>query len=326
MDTPNHDSDVIDLERGTGRDQHRVSFITYVIWEVTYHAVPVCTCVLVIFSTGGVLVATLAFDKPIPRRATIVVSSMLLTLFVLFCCGQWYLHCRKRRSLLALKHGSGGDDPRSEEGESTNRIRRAVRMSTRNLARIFSGNTSRSGDNINTDGIQLGLNISEPIRSDTLQDPAPTPGSFERASRAPGGVSQAQFATREPRVLAQPSREAQQSHDNNETDWRRPQNEARRKGSESKRDGNNRGRRLPPRLPLMAAPQTHRTPTAFGSHKARGSRAGSPLEPGIAQSLTIVKKNTNYDTSPRQHGGAAGPRALVNQVRETKIIRAHGAC
>jgi len=296
MDAPNHGSDVIDLERGTGRRQHRVSFTTYVIWQITYHAVPICGCFLVIFSTGGVLVATLAFDKPIPHGATIMVASMLLTLFIFFCCGRWYLHFRKCQPLAIKQDLVDGNDLLPED-ESNNRVWRAVRMSIRNFTRIFSGNTSHSGDSINTHGIQLGV-ISEPIRSDTLQDPAPTPGSFERASKVPGEGSQ-----------------AQQSHDNNEIDWRRPQNVARRQGSENRRDDNNRGRRLPPRLPLVAAPQTQRAPTPFGRRRARGSRVSSPLEIGnIAQSSTIVKKN-NSDTSPQKHGGVAGPRPLVNQVR-----------
>ncbi|KAI0197273.1 hypothetical protein EV127DRAFT_488792 [Xylaria flabelliformis] len=84
-----------EIERVGRGAQPDISYSTRAIRDITYKVIPFVSLFLVIFSTGVVITSTFAFDKPIPRQGTIVISSMLLSLFILFSIGFMYLNFRK---------------------------------------------------------------------------------------------------------------------------------------------------------------------------------------------------------------------------------------
>ncbi|KAI0491102.1 hypothetical protein F4859DRAFT_508890 [Xylaria cf. heliscus] len=79
------------------RCHHGTIYSTRAVRDITYKIIPFCSLCLVIFSIGAILASTLAFDKPIPRHGTIVISSLLLSFFVLFSIGSMYLYFRNFR-------------------------------------------------------------------------------------------------------------------------------------------------------------------------------------------------------------------------------------
>ncbi|TRX89106.1 hypothetical protein FHL15_010023 [Xylaria flabelliformis] len=84
-----------EIERVGRGAQPDISYSTRAVRDITYKVIPFCSLFLVIFSTGVVITSTFAFDKPVPRQGTIVISSMLLSLFILFSIGFMYLNFRK---------------------------------------------------------------------------------------------------------------------------------------------------------------------------------------------------------------------------------------
>ncbi|KAI0865758.1 hypothetical protein F4860DRAFT_526174 [Xylaria cubensis] len=84
-----------EMERVGRGAQPDISYSTRAVRDITYKVIPFVSLFLVIFSTGVVITSTFAFDKPVPRQGTVVISSMLLSLFILFSIGFMYLNFRK---------------------------------------------------------------------------------------------------------------------------------------------------------------------------------------------------------------------------------------
>ena len=82
-----------DLEMGYHGEGHRHRM--FYVRDFTYRVVPLCIMILVVFSDGAILVCTLAFDKPIPKKGVIVISAMLAVLLFLFSIGWLYIYHRK---------------------------------------------------------------------------------------------------------------------------------------------------------------------------------------------------------------------------------------
>ena len=95
-----------DLEMG-GYGKEPRSWMFYVR-DFTYRVVPLCALILVFFSDGAILVCTLAFEKPVPKRGVIVISVMLAVLFLLFGVGGMYIYHRKYYPLLPRDVGGAG--------------------------------------------------------------------------------------------------------------------------------------------------------------------------------------------------------------------------
>ncbi|XXG99832.1 Sorbose reductase sou1 [Hypoxylon texense] len=76
---------------GLGRPR-RIGYIR----DITYKVIPFCALFLIIFSAGGILLATLAHNEPIPHQGTVVISILLLVFLILFWVGSGYLYIKKR--------------------------------------------------------------------------------------------------------------------------------------------------------------------------------------------------------------------------------------
>ncbi|KAI5865576.1 hypothetical protein GGS23DRAFT_433817 [Durotheca rogersii] len=84
----------IDLERGHAGPSRR-SRTTTCVRYFTYKLVPLYGALLIAFAVGAVLIATLAFDKPMPHEGTIVVSILVALFLLLFSIGGAYLYHKK---------------------------------------------------------------------------------------------------------------------------------------------------------------------------------------------------------------------------------------
>ncbi|KAI2781505.1 hypothetical protein F4815DRAFT_498597 [Daldinia loculata] len=82
-----------DLEGGQARlkSTRRVSCVR----DITYKVIPCCIVSLILVSAGGVLIATLAYNKPVPQKPVIVISIMLAIFFFIFGIGGCYLYRMK---------------------------------------------------------------------------------------------------------------------------------------------------------------------------------------------------------------------------------------
>ncbi|KAI1438818.1 hypothetical protein GGR50DRAFT_637926 [Xylaria sp. CBS 124048] len=92
----NYNTNGEDLERGNSywrRGVGRTKFVR----DMTFKIIPFCCFSLVLFSIGAVLASTLAFNRPVPRRGTLVVSVLLLVFFGFFGIGFMYLYLRQLR-------------------------------------------------------------------------------------------------------------------------------------------------------------------------------------------------------------------------------------
>ncbi|KAI6089544.1 hypothetical protein F4821DRAFT_275952 [Hypoxylon rubiginosum] len=77
------------LEPGNSR---KISYIS----DITFKIIPSCALILIFFAAGGILLATLGHNEPIPHQGTVVISILLLTFFIIFFIGAWYLYIKKR--------------------------------------------------------------------------------------------------------------------------------------------------------------------------------------------------------------------------------------
>ncbi|KAI0852364.1 hypothetical protein F5Y00DRAFT_273789 [Daldinia vernicosa] len=89
-----------DLEGGQAKlkSTRRVSCVR----DITYKVIPCCIVSLILVSAGGVLIATLAYNKPIPQKPVIVISIMLAIFFAIFGIGGCYLYLMKHYPPLAV--------------------------------------------------------------------------------------------------------------------------------------------------------------------------------------------------------------------------------
>ncbi|KAI1864858.1 uncharacterized protein JN550_008678 [Neoarthrinium moseri] len=62
------------------------------VHDCTHRVIPLCAACLVIFSTGAIMVCTLAYEKPLPRGGVIAVSSIFGILTLLFLLGSIKLY------------------------------------------------------------------------------------------------------------------------------------------------------------------------------------------------------------------------------------------
>ncbi|KAI1130899.1 hypothetical protein F5Y10DRAFT_288334 [Nemania abortiva] len=192
-----------DAERGGvgGVWPRDTSYSTRVARDITYKAIPFCAFCLVVFSAGGILVSTLAFDKPLPHQAAIVISSILLSFFVLFCIGSMYIYFRKFQPHVSKDSNSPGVS--RQRSHSGFRLWGSAKGATRRFMGLFSGNISYNGE---TDNRAAPRSVEGgQIRTDTLRDPAPSPDRLRRETRQQGDVSHRQDTVYE---LEEPARQS----------------------------------------------------------------------------------------------------------------------
>ncbi|KAI3323265.1 hypothetical protein HD806DRAFT_544604 [Xylariaceae sp. AK1471] len=173
-----------DLERGGSRSRD-TSYSTKAVQDITYKIIPFCGFCLVVFSVGAILTSTLAFDKPIPHQATLVISLILLSFFLLFCIGFMYLYFRKFNPH-TTKHSSSTARPQ-RGNQPRRRPWKSGRKFARRFARLFSHAASFSSKSSHAASRGVG---DSPIRTDTLRDPAPSPNTVRRASELPADVTE----------------------------------------------------------------------------------------------------------------------------------------
>ncbi|KAI0157279.1 hypothetical protein GGR57DRAFT_461440 [Xylariaceae sp. FL1272] len=130
--------------------------------DITYKIIPFLFFVIVVFSTGAVLAATI-YVKVLPPRGTIVIASLLLSLFILFFCGFSYLYTRRKRM---------GDI------ELEQRLSRSARNQAERGQQLVDRHDSNT---------QQGQQI-DPNQTDQLNEQAPSPRTYNRNRSAIWGT------------------------------------------------------------------------------------------------------------------------------------------
>ncbi|KAI0024537.1 hypothetical protein F4780DRAFT_725762 [Xylariomycetidae sp. FL0641] len=188
-----------DLERGgsaSQRLQHDNPLERHYMRDITYKAIPFSGGVVLVFSVGAILVATLTYHRPLPRQATIAVSVTLLVLFVLFLLGVVCLYHEK--------HHPPRNDPSSTGGklQGVSKQVRDIRSWLSHLRfRKPQGSYTGSNPNGRTDG--------QAFSADTLAGRAISPGALrssmlqgerenEHLSQTPGQRAIPTIRKREP--------------------------------------------------------------------------------------------------------------------------------
>ncbi|KAI1776406.1 hypothetical protein F4818DRAFT_379727 [Hypoxylon cercidicola] len=112
-----------DLEEGQSafNKPRRISYVR----DITFKIIPFCALCLILFSAGGILIATFAYDRPIPQQGTIVVSILLLIFLCLFCVGGGYLYIKKRYPPL-IKGPNAPDRPPPDNDSFLSILRRIL--------------------------------------------------------------------------------------------------------------------------------------------------------------------------------------------------------
>ncbi len=94
--------------------------------DFTYRVIPLCAVILVFFSDGAILICTLAFDRPLPRKGVIVVSGMLAVFFAIFGIGGMFIYRRRYHPPLSKDPNCPGRTLRSRSGSRQGRMRKAA--------------------------------------------------------------------------------------------------------------------------------------------------------------------------------------------------------
>ncbi|KAI1332086.1 hypothetical protein F5Y16DRAFT_213243 [Xylariaceae sp. FL0255] len=154
--------------RGNDADRAEARHITDVrrrkrLRDITYKIIPGCCVIIIVFSIGAILVATLAYNKPIPHVATIVISSLLLAFFSLFCMSAFYLYSKKY------------DVHDFEHPDFSGRTRRLSCDGKSGLKRL-AGTIARPFTRYGIQGASPSR--AQPNENDRLEGQAPSPHSF----------------------------------------------------------------------------------------------------------------------------------------------------
>ncbi|KAI1753335.1 hypothetical protein F4782DRAFT_529652 [Xylaria castorea] len=209
-----------DIEGGiVGRSRKRdTSYSTRAIRDITYKVIPFCSFCLVIFSIGAIIASTFAFDKPIPRQGTIVISSILLSFFGLFSIGFMYLYFRK-----SWPHVSNHRDPPGVSRQTSHsdchlvdRLKGIARRSESPSATIVSNidMTSRARPR-GSEGRTIPL--------DVLRDPAPSPNTYKNRTEEQQDVARGKNVVYElVGSTQQPDRYSVQQHERQTGDTSHP--------------------------------------------------------------------------------------------------------
>ncbi|KAI0108644.1 hypothetical protein GGR51DRAFT_570362 [Nemania sp. FL0031] len=295
----NHSNTVIaehDAERGVeGVRLRDTSHSTRVVRDITYKAIPFCAFCLVVFSAGAILVSTLAFDKPIPHKAAIVVSIILLSFFLLFCTGFMYLYFQKLHPPVSKSSGLS-----RQRSPSDSHVWNHVTSAARRFKKFFSRRVSYAGE-ANSAAPQAGEGGR--TLTDTLRDPAPSPDEYRRGIVQQGAVAPGQNAICE---LEEPERQQDL--------LQLPQQRREHRGDRGDR-------------PLQpAGPETNQVPsgrggntsipthTAYTSHPNQQNSHPNPLP--SQENATGSPHRRNPPQSPslvRNHYHVAGPREYVRK-------------
>ncbi|KAI1746220.1 hypothetical protein F4680DRAFT_442490 [Xylaria scruposa] len=157
-----------EIERAGRGSQPDISNITRIVRDITYKVIPSCSLFLVIFSTGAVITSTFSFDKPIPRHGTIVISSLLLSLFVLFLIGFVYLRFRESWPHESNQRGCPGLSQQTSPSDSNDhsKNKRAPATIISNIEMTNYAGPQGSEGRI--------------FPSDELRDPAPSPNTYRK--------------------------------------------------------------------------------------------------------------------------------------------------
>ncbi|KAI0546343.1 hypothetical protein F4679DRAFT_598765 [Xylaria curta] len=169
-----------EIERAGRGSQPDISYSTRAVRDITYKVIPFCALFLVIFSTGAVITSTFAFDKPIPRKGAIAISSILLSLFILFSIGFMYLKFRKSWPHKSHHRGYADLSHQTSPSDRSDRF-----QNKRNPAAIVS--------NIEMTNYAGSRDLEGRIvSSDALRDPAPSPNTYRRKNEEHQDATQGQ--------------------------------------------------------------------------------------------------------------------------------------
>ncbi|KAJ2987696.1 hypothetical protein NUW58_g4361 [Xylaria curta] len=167
----------LEIENVGERLQRDTSSSTRFVRDVTYKMIPFCSFLLVVFSVGAIFVSTFGFNKPIPHQGTLVISSLLLSLFLLFCAGFAYLRYRRFWPHVSKRSVNTG---RARQTNHSNHHPRGYLNSVAHWLKSFfpqfmpqSGKTSRA---VPRDA-QGGL-----ILTDERRNPAPSHNTYGRGT------------------------------------------------------------------------------------------------------------------------------------------------
>ncbi|KAI1798954.1 hypothetical protein F4811DRAFT_568875 [Daldinia bambusicola] len=134
-----------DLERGQGQPKSTrgVSCVRY----ISHKVLPFFIMFLVVFSAGGILAATLSYNKPLPREPVIVISAMILAFLVLCIIGLLYLYLLKR--FPPLTPGPNAPDRPAPVSRSwKDRVKRCCELIIEKLSDNDSANEPEANPNL----------------------------------------------------------------------------------------------------------------------------------------------------------------------------------
>ncbi|KAJ8131647.1 hypothetical protein O1611_g1978 [Lasiodiplodia mahajangana] len=291
-----------DAERGVeeGVRPRDTSHSTRVVRDITYKAIPFCAFSLVVFSAGAILVSTLAFDKPIPHKAAIVVSSILLSFFLLFCTGLVYLYFRKFHP--HVSKGSGVSRQRSHSDSPTWDY---VKSIIHRFKRFASRRTSYPGEvnGATPQGGEGGRTLT-----DTLRDPAPSPEAYRRATTQEGNIASEQNAIYElEESESQQNLQLPQQREPQDDRGDRPLQQGSPEANPIPR-GRTRNRRIPTYTANAPRPiQAHSHPTPQSTQE---NAAGSPRRGDLTQSPSLVR-NYYHVAGPREYVRKPTPQQRI---------------
>ncbi|KAI1419105.1 hypothetical protein F5Y12DRAFT_721129 [Xylaria sp. FL1777] len=278
-----------ELEKGVGESLvHDTSSSTRFVRAVIYKIVPFLGFSLVVFSVGAILVSTLSFNKPVPHQGALVVSIILLLFFVLFSIGFIYLQFQKCRPHVS---------------ERANPTGRNVQSTTRKFKRPF-GNANNAVPRLVEDGL---------VRSDTLQDQAPSPNTYRRGAEEHNGIDQDRNVLHElGGSTHQRNRHSTQHHGNQtaRSDYISPSNPVQGGGLEIDQFPGDRGRNESIQANITSATHDKRArPHPNNQENSLGSR----LRGDLVQSSSVVQHHT---AGPQNHTGIYIPRRPVMGPRD----------
>ncbi|RYC59022.1 hypothetical protein CHU98_g7180 [Xylaria longipes] len=306
-----------DAERGiAGRGWQRdTSYSTRAVRDITYKIIPFCSLCLVIFSVGAILASTLAFDKPIPRQGTIVISSILLSFFVLFSIGFMYLYFRKFRPHISNPRDPTGHSDRHLGDHFRNIARRFERPSASfipNTAMTSHARPRGSGGGV--------------IPSDVLRDPAPSPNTYRNKTEERQNVAQGQNMVYE---LAgsdqQQDRHSAQQHkrETDETSRPGPSNPAREGDLEADQlpSGGEHNRSIPTSMASkLYVKQTFSPPYTRDIRNT----LESPLTGDLGRP-PFVTSNNYHTAGPQNHLGTPIQQGLPRRAHEPSPLSSPGS-
>ncbi|KAI0872882.1 hypothetical protein GGS24DRAFT_502357 [Hypoxylon argillaceum] len=290
-----------DVERGVGIVRpHDTSYTTKVVQDITYKAIPVCGFCLVVFSVGAILESTLAFNKPVPHRAAIVVSAMLLSLSLLFFIGIIYLYFRKSRPRVSKRSNYPNLAPQTvyrlgfHPWEYVKNVAHRVMRLSSGVISYSSSETTHAAPQSVRDGR---------IQTDTLRDPAPSPNTYRRETEQQRDVAQEQDTPCEIRGTGHqrdhqlPQQREYQADGSSRAGLSNP---VRQGGPEADQFPSNRGGNRPMPMNIATTPYPNQTQPNPHIRPTQGNPIGLPAGRAPARPSTALVRENYQIRGPRE--------------------------